>query len=106
MRIGPYALDRLLGVGGMATVYLAHRADQQFDKHVAIKLVNHGLAARDLRRAVPDSSGGSSRVSNIPNIARLLDAGVTEFGQPYIVMEWVDGVPLDEWLRERRARAR
>ncbi|MGE0360362.1 MAG: protein kinase [Vicinamibacterales bacterium] len=98
MRLGPYALDRLLGSGGMATVYLAHRADRQFEKHVAIKLVNQGLAAElsgdrfELERRI------LARLDH-PNVARLLDAGLSEFGQPYLVMEWVDGVPLDQWLR-------
>jgi tetratricopeptide (TPR) repeat protein/tRNA A-37 threonylcarbamoyl transferase component Bud32 len=101
MRLGPYALDRLLGSGGMATVYLAHRADRQFEKHVAIKLVNRGLAAEisgdrfDLERRI------LARLEH-PNVARLLDAGLSEFGQPFLVMEWVDGVPLDRWLHERR----
>jgi serine/threonine-protein kinase len=98
MRLGPYAIDRLLGSGGMATVYLAHRADRQFDKQVAVKLVNHGLAAAltgdrfELERRI------LARLEH-PNVARLLDAGLSEFGQPYLVMEWVDGVPLDEWRR-------
>jgi tetratricopeptide (TPR) repeat protein len=101
MRIGPYALDRILGAGGMATVYLAHRADQQFDRHVAIKLLNQGLAG--------EISGGRFQLERQilarlehPHIASLLDAGATSFGQPYIVMEWVDGVPLDRWMREHR----
>lgn len=98
MRLGPYAVDRVLGSGGMATVYLAHRADQQFDKHVAIKLVNQGLAAEltgdrfELERRI------LARLDH-PNVARLLDAGLSEFGQPYLVMEYVEGVPLDAWLR-------
>jgi serine/threonine-protein kinase len=98
MRLGPYALDRVLGTGGMSTVYLAHRADSRFDKHVAIKLVNQGLAA--------EVGGDRFRIERQilarlehPNVARLLDAGVSDFGQPYLVMEWVDGIPLDEWLR-------
>ena len=98
MRLGPYAIDRILGSGGMATVYLAHRADRQFEKHVAIKLVNQGLAAElsgdrfELERRI------LARLDH-PNVARLLDAGLSEFGQPYLVMEWVDGVPLDAWVR-------
>ncbi len=98
MRLGPYAIDRMLGSGGMATVYLAHRADRQFEKHVAIKLVNQGLAAElsgdrfELERRI------LARLDH-PNVARLLDAGLSEFGQPYLVMEWVDGVPLDAWVR-------
>ena len=97
LRIGPYAIERILGSGGMATVYLARRADHQFDKLVAIKLVHQGLAAAlgggrfDTERQV------LARLEH-PNIARLLDSGLNEFGQPYLVMEWVDGVTLDAWL--------
>lgn len=101
MRLGPYALERILGSGGMATVYLARRADRQFDKRVAIKLVHQGLAAA--------LSGGRFEVERQvlarlehANIARLLDAGLNEFGQPYLVMEWVDGVTLDAWLARDR----
>src|SRR5207344_3355782 len=76
----------------------AHRADRQFEKHVAIKLVNQGLAAElagdrfELERRI------LARLEH-PHVARLLDAGHSEFGQPYLVMEWVDGVPLDAWIR-------
>jgi serine/threonine-protein kinase len=106
LRLGPYAIERIIGSGGMATVYLARRADRQFDKLVAIKLVHHGLAAAlgggrfDTERQV------LARLEH-PNIARLLDSGLNEFGQPYLVMEWVDGVTLDAWLeRERPSRDR
>jgi serine/threonine-protein kinase len=98
MRLGPYALDRLLGTGGMATVYLAHRADRQFDKRVAIKLVNQGLAAEINDDRFQIERRVLARLEH-PNVARLLDAGFSDFGQPYLVMEWVDGVPLDHWLQ-------
>lgn len=101
MRLGPYALDRLLGTGGMATVYLAHRADQQFEKHVAVKLVNQGLAAELSGDRFLNERQILARLEH-PNIARLLDAGVSDFGQPFIVMEWVDGVPLDTWREQTR----
>jgi tetratricopeptide (TPR) repeat protein/tRNA A-37 threonylcarbamoyl transferase component Bud32 len=97
MRLGPYALDGILGTGGMATVYLAHRADQQFDKQVAIKLVHQWLAAALAGGRFETERRVLARLEHA-NIARLLDAGVSEFGQPYLVMEWVDGVTLDAWL--------
>lgn len=99
MRIGPYAIERILGSGGMATVYLARRADHQFDKHVAIKLVHQGLGAALAGGRFDTERYVLARLEHA-HIARLLDAGLNEFGQPYLVMEWVDGVTLGEWLRE------
>src|SRR5262245_12091083 len=96
MRLGPYALERVLGSGGMATVYLARRADRQFDKQVAVKLVNRGLTAELTGDRFQTERQILARLEH-PHIARLLDAGVSEFGQPYVVMEWVDGVTLDVW---------
>jgi serine/threonine-protein kinase len=99
MRLGPYAVERILGSGGMATVYLARRADHQFDKHVAIKLVHQGLGAALAGGRFDTERNVLARLEHA-NIARLLDAGLNEFGQPYLVMEWVDGVTLDLWVRE------
>ena len=99
MRLGPYAVDRMIAAGGMGTVYLGHRADRQFDKQVAIKLVNQGLAAEIAGDRFEQERRILARLDH-PHIARLLDAGLSEFGQPYLVMEWVDGVPLDVWRRQ------
>ena len=99
MRLGPYALERVLGSGGMATVYLARRADRQFDKQVAVKLVNRGLTAEITGDRFQTERQILARLEH-PHIARLLDAGVSEYGQPYVVMEWVDGVALDEWVAQ------
>jgi serine/threonine-protein kinase len=101
MRLGPYALERVLGSGGMATVYLAHRADRQFEKQVAVKLVNRGLTAELTGDRFQTERQILARLEH-PHIARLLDAGVSEFGQPYVVMEWVDGVTLDTWIARER----
>jgi serine/threonine-protein kinase len=97
MRIGPYAIDWLIGTGGMAAVYLAHRADRRFEKHVAIKLLGHGHVGTIHHPQFEAEQRLLARLEH-PNIARLLDAGVTEFLQPYLVMEWVDGVTLDAWV--------
>lgn len=99
MRLGPYAVERLLGAGGMSTVYLARRADRQFEKHVAVKLVNQGLAAALHGGRFDTERHVLARLEH-PHIARLIDAGLNEFGQPYLVMEFVDGVTLDQWLRD------
>ena len=101
MRIGPYALERVIGSGGAATVYLARRVDRQFDKQVAVKLVNHGFAAELTDDRVQTERQILARLEH-PHIARLLDAGLSEYGQPYLVMEWVDGVSADQWVARER----
>ena len=102
LRVGPYAVDGLIGTGGMSAVYLGHRVDGQFDKKVAIKLIT-GLA-----ESIDDERSRSERqilaALDHPNIARLIDSGVNEFGQPYLVMEWIDGQPLDAWRAGGRSR--
>ena len=100
MRLGPYAVDGVLGSGGMGTVYLAHRADRQFEKKVAIKVVTSLAATLDDRRFRTERQ--ILAALEHPRIARLLDSGVNEFGQPFLVMELVDGVALDVWHRERK----
>ncbi len=95
-RIGPYEITRQIGQGGMGSVYLAFRADRAFEKQVAIKF----LRSKAQR---PDLMGRFHRECRIlaslehPNIARLYDAGTTEDGLPYFIMEYVDGEPIDVW---------
>lgn len=93
---GPYRLIRLLGSGGMGTVYLAERSDGEIQQKVAIKLL----------RADADRPAWHERFLrerqllanlNHPSIARVMDAGHTSDGRPYLVMEYVDGVPIDEY---------
>lgn len=93
--IGPYRIVRPLGHGGMGTVFLAVRADADFDQRVAIKLVRGGteLIARFRRERQILAA------LEHPNIARLIDGGTTADGLPYFVMEYVDGSPIDEFAR-------
>ncbi len=98
-RIGSYRLIRELGHGGMGAVYLAVRADEQFQKRVAIKLVKRGLDT-DLQRFRNERQILASL--DHPNIARLLDGGTTEDGLPYFVMEYVEGQPLVEYCDQRK----
>ncbi len=94
--IGPYQVLRLLGEGGMGAVYLAERADAAYRQQVAIKVTRSLLldgAARTRFRAERQILANLSH----PNIARLLDGGTTAAGAPYLVMEFVDGVPITEW---------
>jgi tetratricopeptide (TPR) repeat protein len=101
-RIGAYRLVRLLGEGGMGLVYLAERADDQYRRQVAIKLMHAGLGrnAEMLRRFRSERQ----ILANLdhPNIARLLDGGITPEGSPYLVMEYVNGVAIDAYCRQAR----
>lgn len=99
--IGAWTLDALIGQGGMGTVWLAHRADGTFTGRAAIKLL-HLSSVTPLAIEQFRMEGTLLATLSHPNIARLLDAGVTETGQPYLVMEYVEGVPLDVYAREHR----
>jgi len=99
--IGPYRLLRLLGRGGMGAVYLAERADEQFEKRVALKILPVGLQnANAASRFFAERQILASLVH--PNIARLLDGGVTDDGTPYFVMDYVAGQPIDEYCDKHR----
>jgi serine/threonine protein kinase len=95
-RIGNYLLDRLLGRGGMGAVYLAHRADGEFEQKVAIKLIDLPLATEIFRQRLRQERQILAGLQH-PYIARLLDGGVTAGGDPYLVMEYVDGVPIHRY---------
>ena len=93
-RIGPYEIDRLLGRGGMGAVYLAHRADGEFTQKVAVKIIGLPFELDILRERFRQERQILAGL-NHPNITRLLDGGVTGDGRLYLVMEYVDGVPID-----------
>ena len=99
-RIGPYRPVRELGRGGMGVVYLAERADGQFEQRVALKLVKRGMDSDEILSRFLAERQVLARLSH-PNIARLLDDGVTPEGQPWFAMEYVDGVPLHRHCDER-----
>src|SRR5690606_26050499 len=86
-RIGAYRILRELGRGGMGAVYLAERADGQFERRVALKIVRGGFESAEMVRRFLDERQILARLEH-PNIARLLDGGVTEQGLPYFVMEY------------------
>jgi tetratricopeptide (TPR) repeat protein len=98
--IGAYRIVRALGEGGMGTVFLAQRDDAQFDQRVAIKLVRGGAAADSLVRRFLQERQILAALEH-PNIARLIDGGTTRDGLPYLVMEYVDGIPIDRYCGER-----
>ena len=92
--IGPYRVERLIGSGGMGMVYLAKRADEQFDQQVAIKLGRHRLIDPQTELRLRNERQILADLDH-PAIARLFDGGTTRDGVPYLVMEYIDGVPLD-----------
>jgi serine/threonine protein kinase len=96
---GPYELVRLLGRGGMGSVYLAQRKDGEVDLQVAIKLIGGGIASTPVFRERFLQERQILASLNHPGITRLLDAGHTRGGQPYLVMEYVDGTPIDIYCR-------
>ena len=95
-RIGAYEIVRELGEGGMGVVYLAVRADDQYRQHVAIKLIRQGFASDFLVRRFRHERQILASL-NHPNIARLFDGGTTEDGRPYLVMEYIEGEPIDAY---------
>jgi serine/threonine protein kinase len=98
---GPYQLERPLGAGGMGEVWLARRADGLYEGFVALKLLHPHLASASVRSRFAREGRILARLSH-PNIARLLDAGAAAGGPLYLVLEYVEGSPLDRWCDERR----
>jgi len=97
--VGDFRIEKLVGRGGMGEVYLAHRADADFEQHVALKLIR------------PESAGHMAHFGNErrilaglehPGIARLVDGGLAPDGRPFMAMEYVDGRDIMAWARERR----
>lgn len=95
-RIGVYRLLEQIGQGGMGEVYRAERADGQYDKQVAIKFVRAGLDTASILERFRHERQVLASLDH-PNIARLLDGGTTDEGIPYLVMELIEGTPIDEY---------
>lgn len=104
-RLGPWKLTALLGSGGMGDVWEAQRDDGAYDARVAVKLLQTGHDGAELLARFQQEQRLLARL-NHPHIARLLDAGQSADGQPYFVMEAVDGRPLDEACRGQPLAAR
>ena len=96
--IGPYRLERMLGEGGMGQVWLADRSDGLVQRRVAVKLLRPGLVDTDLRTRFTRERQILARLAH-PHIARLLDAGMSRDGVPYLALEYVDGIPITDWCR-------
>jgi serine/threonine protein kinase/tetratricopeptide (TPR) repeat protein len=99
--IGPYRLDVPLGMGGMGSVWRAQRIDGRFEGFVAIKLLNLALVGHDGDERFRREGTLLARLAH-PHIARLLDAGVTSTGQPYLVLEYVEGIRIDHFADAQR----
>jgi eukaryotic-like serine/threonine-protein kinase len=95
-RLGAYVIVRELGRGGMGTVFLAERADGQFEKQVAIKILNRGADTAEILRRFRAERQILARLDH-PNIARLLDAGTTDDGLPYFIMDYIVGAPVNRF---------
>src|SRR5580693_2867550 len=95
-RLGPYELLEEIGEGGMGAVYRAVRADGMYEKQVAIKLIRGGMSSEFFISRFKNERQILAALEH-PNIARLLDGGVTEKNLPYVVLEFVPGIPIDEY---------
>ncbi|MHC5006208.1 MAG: serine/threonine protein kinase, partial [Planctomycetota bacterium] len=99
-RIGHYQLLERIAVGGMGTVWLAERADRHFEQKVAVKLIKRGMDTEDILRRFRTERQVLAGLQH-PNIARLLDGGATSDGRPYLVMEFIEGRPIDTHCEAR-----
>jgi tetratricopeptide (TPR) repeat protein/predicted Ser/Thr protein kinase len=99
-QFGAYRTIRLLGTGGMGAVYLAERSDGQFQHQVAVKVIGQHIAGPGFEKRFREERQILAGLVH-PNIARLLDGNVSEHGEPYLVLEYVDGEPLDAYCDKR-----
>ena len=100
-RLGPWQIRREIGRGGMAAVYLCERADGQFEKRAAVKILKLGLHGDDVLARFARERQLLADLDH-PNIVRLLDGGVTGDGRPYLVMDFVDGSPISTYVAEQQ----
>lgn len=100
-RLGAWELDRPIGQGGMGAVWLAHRCDGRYEGDAAVKLLNAALVGGPAEQRFI-REGSVLATLRHPNIAHLVDAGVTGVGQPYLVLEHVEGMPIDRYCDEYR----
>ena len=100
-QLGPWRLTAHLADGGMGAVYLAERADGQYAQQVAVKLLNPAFGSEAAKARLEGERQILARLAH-PHIARLLDGGRSDDGVPYLVMEYVDGEPIDTWCEHQR----
>jgi len=95
-RVGPFKITNLIGTGGMGNVYLAERVSGGFEQRVALKLIKYGTDSDRILRRFEGERSILAKLQH-PNIARLLDGGITDDDQPWFAMEYVDGDPIDHY---------
>jgi eukaryotic-like serine/threonine-protein kinase len=100
-KIGPYKILKELGRGGMGRVLLAERDDEQFSQKVALKLIPGGITSENQTLRFLAERQILANL-NHPNVAKLLDGGITEHGQPWFAMEYIDGKPIDIYCDEKQ----
>ena len=103
-RIGRYRLLEVLGQGGMGVVWLAEQLEP-VKRRVALKIVKLGMDTREVIGRF-NTERQALAIMEHPNIARVLDAGATAAGRPYFVMEWVRGIPIEEYCDQKRLTIR
>ena len=99
--LGPYTLISQIGQGGMGNVWLAERSDGRFERRVAVKFLNISLIGRDGEARFKREGSILGKLSH-PHIAELIDAGVSATGQPYLVLEYVEGDPIDRYCDKHK----
>ncbi len=99
-QIGNYLIEGEAGVGGMGIVYNGKRNDKEFEQKVAIKILKHGITSEYLLKRFQIERQTLANLQH-PNIARLLDGGRTADGLPYLVMEFIDGIPITEYCNQK-----
>ena len=100
-QIGSYIIDGEAGVGGMGIVYTGKRNDKEFEQKVAIKILKHGITSEYLLKRFQIERQTLANLQH-QNIARLLDGGRTSDGLPYLVMEFIDGIPITEYSTQNK----
>jgi len=103
--VGAYTLISPIGQGGMGSVWLARRSDGRFEGQAAVKLLNASLVGRAGEERFRREGSILARLAH-PHIARLLDAGVSPAGQPYLVLEYVEGEPIDRYCERKELTIR
>jgi len=100
-RVGAYTLVSQIGQGGMGAVWLAKRSDGRFERQAAVKFVNIALAGTATEERFKREGSILGRLSH-PHVAELLDAGIAPHGQPYLILEYIDGLAIDQYCEERK----
>lgn len=104
-RVGPYELLHQIGAGGMGKIWVAVRRGEDFQKHVAIKLLRRDMTSADLVRRFRVERQILAAIDH-PNIAKLFDGGTTEEGLPFFAMEYIEGQSIDEYCDSHRLSVR